>query len=199
MKTTRNLSLLATGMFVALSAIPASALTIGFSPSSQTVPLGSNPQVDLIATLNSGESLGGWDLFLNYDPAIITLDTVVFGTALGFSLQDWDISNILLGQVGLTEVSLENPLPSQPTSFTLATLGFSTNAVGTSALTLSPVSFTDGDAQAIPITSVVLQPGSITVRQPNQTVPEGGNLAVVALPTLLGLLVLSKRSQNAKH
>jgi hypothetical protein len=198
MKTKRRFTLVATGMFLVLSAASTLALTIGFSPVHRTVPLGSHPQVDLIATLGTTTpDLGGWDLMLSFDPTIISLDSVVFGTAFGTSSQDWDITNILLGQIRLTELSLEDAsfFAGQPSSFTLATLTFSADNFGTSPLSLveDEGGFTTGGAD--PITGAQLDPGSITV----QDVPEGGNLAIVALPTLLGLLFLGKRAQNAKR
>jgi hypothetical protein len=211
MKTKRSLALVASGMFVALSAVSAhAALTIGFSPTSQTVPLGSSPQVDLIATFDAEPApaarLGGWDLILTYDASIISFSSVSFGTALGNSLQSGSSS---AGQVGFIEVSLDSPVPFQPASFKLATLTFSADNVGFSDLFLrvgqgglttggTPGGLTNNGIPPQQITGAVLNPGRITVRQPSQGVPEGGNLAIVAVPTLLGLMFLSKRMKNAK-
>ena len=201
MKAKRNLALVASGLVFALSSGPAAAITIGFSPVSQTVPLGSNPQVDILATLGSpgaGGStpdLGGWDLVLNFDPSIVTLDSVAFGTSLAPSMTL--VSPGPPGTVRLQELSLVVPVPPQPTDgFTLATLTFSADAVGTTLLSFDPqlVDLTTGNAD--PITIYQLDTGSITVRDPGQQVPDGGNLTIVALPALLGLLVWAGRRSS---
>lgn len=212
MKTKRNRALVASGLIVALSAVSShAALTIGFAPTNQTVPLGSNPQVDIVATFDAipapSERLGGYDLIVTYDASIISFSSVSFGTALGNSLQSGSSGP---GQVGLIEISLDSPVPAQPLSFTLATLTFSADNVGFSDLVLSlgqgglttggtPGGLTNNGIPPRQITDAVLKPGRITVRQPSQGVPEGGNLAIVALPTLLGLMFLSKRMKQAKH
>jgi hypothetical protein len=211
MKTKRNHALVASFLIVGLSAVSTqAALTIGFVPTNQTVPLGSNPQVDLVATFDAipspAERLGGWDLILSYDASIVSFTSASFGTALGNSLT-WVTPGVSL--VSLGEISLDSPVPAQPLSFTLATLTFSADSVGFSDLLLTvgqgglttggtPGGLTNNGIPPRLITDAVLNSGRITVRQPTQGVPEGGNLAIVALPTLLGLMFLSKRMKNAK-
>ena len=131
-------------VFFSLSAF---AATIGFEPVSQTVPVGESVSVDLVISgLGDGESpsLGGFDLFIEYDPAILALSDVSFGDpTLGDQLDvsGWgslyDYSSYSSDVEYLFGLSYNLPWDLndlQKPSFVLATLTFDTLSVGTSSL-----------------------------------------------------------------
>ena len=65
--------------FVVFFSLSALAITIGFEPVSQIVPVGESVGVNLVISgLGDGESpsLGGFDLFIEYDPK----SAIGFGT-----------------------------------------------------------------------------------------------------------------------
>jgi len=60
--------------FVVFFSLSALAITIGFEPASQEVVVGNPASVNLVISgLGDGESpsLGGFDLFIEYDPTIL--------------------------------------------------------------------------------------------------------------------------------
>jgi len=63
-----------------LGAAPAQAILLAFTPSSQTVVSGSTASVSLsIAGLDGATALGGFDLDLSFNPAILSLLGMSFG------------------------------------------------------------------------------------------------------------------------
>ena len=131
-------------VFFSLSAF---AATIGFEPGSQIVPVGESVSVNLVISgLGDGESpsLGGFDLFIEYDPAILALSDVSFGDpTLGDQLDvsGWgslyehsSYSSDVEYLFGLSYNLAEDLINLQAPSFVLATLTFDTLSVGTSPL-----------------------------------------------------------------
>ena len=125
---------------------PSNAITIGFNPQHQTVPVGDKAEVALvISELGNGAepSIGAFDLDITFDPTILTFDSVVFGDPdLGdqLDLSGWGSWTAFIpgaASVNLYEVSIDPAavLDSlQADSFTLAYLTFDTLSVGTSSL-----------------------------------------------------------------
>jgi len=133
--------------FVVFFSISALAITIGFEPVSQIVPVGEPVSVDLVISgLGDGEfpSLGGFDLFIEYDPTILALSDVSFGDpTLGDQLDVsgdgsyYDYSSHSSNVEYLFGLSYNLPWDLndlQKPSFVLATLTFDTLSVGTSSL-----------------------------------------------------------------
>ena len=131
-------------VFFSLSAF---AATIGFEPASQIVPVGESVSVDLVISgLGDGTSpsLGGFDLFIEYDPTILALSDVSFGDpTLGDQLDvsGWgslyEHSSYFSNVEYLFGLSYNLPWDLndlQKPSFVLATLTFDTLSVGTSSL-----------------------------------------------------------------
>jgi hypothetical protein len=171
------------------------ALTLGFEPASQVVSVGDPAAVELrISGLGSSvaPSLGVFDLFVSFDPAILSFGGVSFGDpTLGDQLDLFDLGSLtvvdagLSGAVRLFELSLDSAADLdalQADAFTLATLSFDTLQVGTSALLLSIAAL--GDAHGAPL-SAALETGLVTV------VPE----PQATLLFLVGLLVVRRATR----
>ncbi|WP_297820765.1 cohesin domain-containing protein [uncultured Paraglaciecola sp.] len=122
----------------------ASAVMIGFSPSSITVNVGDTFDVDVVISdlFASGEIVSTFDLDVTYDAAILNATAVSFGSylddALGLSFQDAEFT---LGRIDFSELSFlgDSELQAiQVDSFTLATLSFEALAAGVSSLFFDP-------------------------------------------------------------
>jgi len=132
--------------FVVFFSISALAITIGFEPVSQEVGVGDPASVNLVISgLGDGTypSLGGFDLFIEYDPTILALSDVSFGDpTLGDQLAiGWGAtylsstySSSIEELFGLSFGPPWDLINFQAPSFVLATLTFDTLSVGTSPL-----------------------------------------------------------------
>ena len=166
-------------VFFSLSAL---AITIGFEPVSQIVPVGEPVSVDLVISGlgdYSEPSLGTFDLNITYNTAILDFTGYTLGSYLG-DISLWEAvdnsgGETTPGTINLSEVSLLYPNQAndpfyppgfppylddiQPSSFPLATLTFDTLAVGTSSLDISITAL--GDAYGNPL-SLDVQSGNIS-------------------------------------
>jgi len=132
--------------FVVFFSISALAITIGFEPASQEVVVGDPASVNLVISGLGDEewpSLGGFDLFIEYDPTILALSDVSFGDpTLGDQLAiGWGAtylsstySSSIEELLGLSFGPPSDLISSQAPSFVLAILTFDTLSVGTSPL-----------------------------------------------------------------
>lgn len=170
--------------------------TVSLEPNPQTiVGVGGNA---FIAVVISGlgnftaPSLGGFDFDLSYDSSIISAASLVFGSYLDLgilgSAQFSDLSTA--GSIHLDEVSFEDPIDlnaSQPGMFTLATIGFTGLALGSSSLAFTYAALSDQDGGSISEFGTLNT--SITVVA-SSAVPESGStfpllvLGFVSLVTL---------------
>ena len=154
------------------------AIMLGFDSPTNDVSLGSSVDVDLVISGlgdSAPPSLGAFDVDVFYDPLIVTLTALTFGTDLGTSIQS-DIAG--LGTVNLFEVSLESALTLdavQPGAFTLATLTFDGTGLGISALNITVNGLIDALASDLPEADVGT--GSITV----SSVPEPTTLILLSI------------------
>ena len=180
----------------------ARAVLIEFVPDSQSATLGSTADFELVISgLGdfSPDSLSTFDIDVSFDPAILSLSSVIFGDPiLGDRLDLFGLGSITDvidfggGTVNLFELSFDFPdgLDTlQAGSFTLATLTFDTLALGTSDLLLFVNAL--GDSFGLPIFADVAA-GSIEV-VPNP-VPEPDALALFIVG-LLGLGIVTWRRQ----
>jgi len=187
------------GLLVASDAVFAQTVSIG----SETVSAGGVATVALdISGLGQGTALGGFDVALDFNPAIIGFGSAQLGDpVLGdqLNLEGYGTFGAITpgtGQVELTELSFDSPaalLGSQASSFTLATLTFDTIGTGTSALSLSVSGlggFSDQNGDSLTPT---LQGGAITVQGGGTTqAPElGSGSAGAAITLLLGGLAVA--------
>lgn len=142
-----------------LSVGSASAISIDFSPESETVYIGDSFGVDVVisdlyATDTSREIVSAFDLDVIYDASVLTATGVTFGSSLGlnpstdpfdFFSDAWITEVLTPGRLDFAESSwLSNSdlLDLQPNdSFVLATLNFVSIAEGFSSLIFDPVGY----------------------------------------------------------
>jgi len=197
---------IATGFVFFLLNVSAQAITLGFDPVSQNVYLGDSVSVDLvISELGDGmaDSLSTFDLIIDFDETILSFSSVTFGDPiLGDQLDLLDEDSFYsdtagVDTVNIYELSFDSPSDlnsSQASSFTLATLTFDANEIGTSPLGYSAPSIPFivlGDATGAELSSkTTFSTGSITVIAP---IPEPASIILFSTGMLL-LTGLRRRS-----
>lgn len=150
----------------------AAAISLNFLPVNQTIDFGEQASVDVVVADPGGNLIGAFDFFVNYDPAVISLSGLTFGTALGGpadSLQD--VVEDSTGQVNVAELSLLADLSGLQDGISdvlLFSMTFTPVDAGTSALTFSEnilgiAGGFLGDAAGLPIELDSVGNGSITV------------------------------------
>jgi hypothetical protein len=183
------------GYAVVWPATSAQAATLTFVPSAQTV-VGAGPvTVDLFISglgLGSPPSVGAFDLDVSFDPTILSPTNVVFSSFLGDpgSGEALTTFSFVSGAVDLAALSLLLPGALdllQPSSFRLATLSFSTLAIGTSPLTFSQILVADAFGAPLAVTATA---GSVS------KVPEPSSLVLIS-SGVGSLFVLRRRGSKA--
>ena len=125
---------------ISLSSLSTYAATLSLSPALQEVALGESTTVNLnISDLGNivDPSLGAFLVEITFDASILSFDTVSYGSYLGAPSETTITTSVGAGIVSLYESSLllNSELDViQPDSFTLATLQFTANNLGTSGL-----------------------------------------------------------------
>lgn len=175
----------------------AHAISITFSPSTQSVGAGSILQADLtisgVNVVDRSLPLGAWDVNISFDPSILSFTSATFGTnldVLGLGSTQ-NVSSLASGITELYEISLDTAadLASyQATSFTLVTLSFNAIGIGTSVLGININALTDADGNSLTAT---VEPGSATVTGAT-AVPEPGTIGLLSLG-LIGLIWAGRR------
>lgn len=178
---------------------------LSVTPASQTVASASTTRIDLsISGLGNflSSSLSTFDIFLSYDPAILSLNNTSIGDpALGDQLDVFGFGTIngvdttTPGSVELYDISFDFPSDLndfQPGAFTLASLSFNALSAGTSALDITLAILGDeyGDALSADIVN-----GSITV-QSATSVPEPPTSLLLAAG--LGLMLLARSASSVR-
>jgi hypothetical protein len=156
----RNLVLTISGLLaLGLGVIPAAdAVTISVLPEQGTVQAGSTTVVDVVASGLSdaamGGAIGGYDLDLTFDPALLSWSSTTFKSGLDVTglgdLQDSSLSGS--GKLETFEVSFDSAsdlAALQPNSFVLFSVNLTGIVAGTSALGLDVLSLTDESGHAL--------------------------------------------------
>lgn len=192
----------ALGLLSILNVSSAQAISLGFSPVSQTVIIGQPAQIalkisDLVA--NSAPSLGSFDLKINFDPSILSFNSVSFGDPILGDQLDLEglgstsgFSSLSNSIVNVFEVSVDQPNTLnllQADSFILATLTFNSLGIGISPLTISNIIL--GDADGAPLTAALGDGSIIVIPQSSTSVPEPSSLFISV--GLLGFCCLKKQ------
>ena len=189
-------TILAMAMFccLALVAAPAWAMTISLEPTTQTVAVGDSFDVNLVVSDVGGEGVGAFWIDVTYDTSILSItdSDVTFGTSLGTGLDVDAIADTTSfpGIVDLFEVSFLDSttlLGLQSASFTLATLTFTADGLGTSDLSSDVINV--GDAFGYTVYGVQTADAKVTAT------PVPG--AIYLLGTgLIGLVGFGRRRFN---
>lgn len=195
----KNTTIAAIGTALALwAALPASAITIEFSPSSQTVNVGSSTSVDLVISgLGDGAapSLGTFDLDVGFDSSVLSFSGATFGDQLDlFGLGSFQDVIAGVGTVNLFELSFDfvDDLDAfQQQSFVLATLSFDALAGGSSALSISVNALGDSNGDSL---EAELVAGNINVQRVS-AVPEPASLPLIGIG-ILSMIALATRGRK---
>lgn len=181
----------------------AQATLIEFAPADQTAELGDTVAVDIVATPEGGELIGAYDFIVNFDPAVLALNGVIFGA----SLNDDPFFCNLLGcrdffDTGGAVEMFELASPFTPlvalqdgvAPVVLATLIFDAIGVGISGLSFTgnvlgqaAPSNLLGDEFGIPLAVFDPGTGQVVVNAPPVTVPEPATWTLM----LAGLLIMT--------
>ena len=117
------------------------AVLLGFSPSFQSVNLGNQASVDIVASDFNGEFIGAFDFNTAWDSSILSFASIEFGSALGGPLNAFEFGTPAgPGSIDLFGVSLAFDLSMYQdglADITLATLTFDTLSSGISDLNFS--------------------------------------------------------------
>ena len=100
---------------------------VAFDPISKSALVNNSFTLDISTALfdSGADNVNGFEFFFSFDPTVLSLDDVVFGTAINEgnssnSAQSWHVTG---GQAEISEIDLvSNALPGQPGASTLATL-----------------------------------------------------------------------------
>ena len=153
---------------------------VSLVPSFQSGDIGDTFSVDLVISGLEGATVGGFDMDIAFNSAILGNASVVFGNGLGPAIT---ISDIAGGTIDLFQLSMlslfgfnDQLLALQGgSSFTLATLTFLGQANGLSPLTITQAIFADGDGNALQVGTAngSIQIGDVT------PVPEPGTMLLL--------------------
>jgi len=164
-----------------------------FDPTAQTVDLGNQATVDVIASgLSDGQFIGAFDVTVGYDDNILDIADVAFSNALGDPglFEALPGTTDLPGSINANNTSLLFDLSgvqSPPADLTLFSLTFNTIGLGT-----SPLSFDFGlfsDDFGFSYSNGQFGTGAITVE--GQVIPEPGTWLLMA--SGLALLALRRK------
>lgn len=183
---------------VLLIAAPLGSADIFFQPQFSTINVGDPLTVDVMYSGTGAPWLGGYDIDVAYDPAILYLSAVAWpDDYLGVpSLRDALFSTPGPGSVNIAEVSMLTDIADLAAAqsghdpFRLFALVFSPALTpGVSPLTFTRVELTDGDGNSLLAGNTPA--GSVTVL--GTSVPEPGLGMLLLLPALAALMGLRKR------
>jgi hypothetical protein len=203
-------------LVVLLGTVPAQALILAITPSSQVVTSGSPAIVSLsIAGLDGATAVGGFDLDFSFNPSILSLRGVSFGdpTLLGDQL-DLARSGAIIcspghdtspfcpadlagGMANLLELSLDTPNvlnALQADSFILATFLFDTLSPGQSFLSVDRLVLADAFGAGL---SADIQSSRIIVAAPN-AIPAPSSLGLLVVGMLMLRACNKKQSQRPR-
>lgn len=190
----KTITLLFLSLCIAVFSSPVYALTLTLDPSTQTVNSGDNFFLNLnVSGLTEGgpDSLGSFSVNVSYDSALFGFADVAFGTALGdpdfFEADAFFIDS--LGSLYLDEVSflLHFELDAiQGSSFTLATIQFTSLGLGSGTFGLSGAVLSNAFGNSL--TSVIENANVTSVA----SVPDAP-IAILLGTSLLGLVGLGRK------
>ena len=147
--------------------------------------------------LTGSPSVSAFDLVLNYDPTVLTLQSSTFGSKLWLSntsdptYADVQIDLSTPGRVELFDLSSDSAATLrslQPASFSLGTVTFAAAGIGSTKLTWDAATSLSDETGAASVAFTSTDSATIT----SNVVPEPGTCGLVGLG-LLGLLARGRR------
>lgn len=198
MRTLRTSAFLATAFAAMVAAAPgtASALSLDFTPATQTIAEGGTASIDVWLRDLGGTLIGAFDISLSFDPAVLGLapGPVVFGTGLGDPSQSVRSVNGGAGSIDVAEVSLLtaselDALQSSSNDLLLLTLSFSGLKAGFSPVDAYYLLLSDA-AGGMAHYDITFSP-AVEV-QPRQFVPEPGTFLLLGVG-IFGLAGLRRK------
>ena len=152
------------------------AAVLSFTPNASVISTGDMVNVDImISGLEKSTDIGGFDFNINYDDLVLVYNSYILGNGLGVipdDAEDCRWGDLGGGIINIAELSYLDDLSFQPDGFTLATITFTGNVAGTSALTFSDVVLgdtwgdsvgflqNDGSIQVVPVPASLYLLGS---------------------------------------
>ena len=142
------------------------AAVLSFMPNASVISTGKMVNVDIMISGLENTDIGVFDFNINYDDSVLVYNSYILGNGLGVipdDADDWSLGDLGGQTVNIAEISYLEDLSFQLDEFILATITFTGNAVGISALTFfdvylgdawgDPVEFlqNDGSIQVVPI------------------------------------------------
>ncbi len=139
MRQTILAGLLAGGLLVAQSA---QALSVSIDPASISGQVGGAFAYNVRISDLGAEVLSTYDISVAFNPAILSLGPVVFGTGMNLGIADASnqLANTVLGSANVVDTTMtDDPtlIANQADSFVLFTLNFTGVGVGTSSIGLT--------------------------------------------------------------
>lgn len=181
------------------------AVMVAFDPASPSINVGETVTIAIVIDRQSGPAIGGWSTRITYDPMIVSIGSITYGTGLnlggmGSSMQTTPDTGTPGTISSLTEVSFEMATDletGQPEVFTLATLEFTAIKAGSTALLFdladNVTSVSDADGEEIG-GRVMFATGAITVLDDTgNAVPEPSRAVGLIAVTLIGLMHRRRR------
>jgi hypothetical protein len=164
-----------------------------FQPSAASVTVGGSTSVDVMLSGLVDEYIGSYDLTIDWDAAVLSLQGVVFDIYLDGPADSIAGSSGAAGSVNVYEVSL-GTLANQTGSGALRLFSLNFDAIGAGLSSLSFSSVLLGDATGASFDGFEASSGSIEVEERPAPVPESGSLLMLGLG--LAALALSRRQQT---
>jgi hypothetical protein len=154
------------------------AITLSFNPINSSWGVGDLIDIDIVISGLDNDELAVFDMNINYVDTVLLFDEYTLRDGLGdissYDAEDWSWEDIGSGTINLAELSWLLDLSFQKDSFTLATVSFIGDSLGTSTLTFSDVIL--GNYLGDPLFVENLECGSANVSAP---IPEPATIILL--------------------